>query len=121
MIQNREGGINNMACPIGSEPIPKDCDLIEKKHTVVIIRGDVYAIIAPKEAYYPPYSDYFTVSIYPRKGRVKYLKFKTQEECDRWSFEVGENYSIEGCLHLAGGRTLGTELLFNVTKVERNN
>lgn len=108
-----------MVCPVGNEPLPEDCDVIEKKHTAVIIQGKVYAIVAPKEAYYPPYSNYYTVSLYPRKGSVKYLKFKTKKERDKWSFEVGAIYTIEGCLHLAGGKFLGTELVFNVTKVER--
>ena len=108
-----------MVCPIGNEPIPTDCDVIEKKHTTVFIQGKVYAVIDPKDAYYPPYSDYFTVSLYPRKGRVKYLKFRTKEECDQWSFEIGENYTVEGCLHLAGGKFPETELVFNVIKLER--
>ncbi len=106
-----------MVCPVGNEPIPEDCDVIEKEHTAVIIQGKVYAIIAPGEADYSPYDKYFTVSIYPRKGRVKYLKFKTKEERDKWSFERGANYVIEGCLHLAGGR-IDSELIFDVTKVE---
>lgn len=106
-----------MGCPVGKEPLPEDCDVIEKEHTPVIIQGEVRDIVNPEEADYSPYDKYFTVTIYPRRGRVKYLKFKTKEERDKWSFEKGENYNIEGCLHLAGGKIL-RELIFNVTKVE---
>jgi len=108
-----------MVCPVGNEPIPKDCDIIEKNHNVVILQGYVYEVIDPKDAYYPPYSDYLTVSLYPRKGRVKYLKFKTRKELDKWSFEMEEDYTVEGCLHLAGGKFLTKELVFDVIRVER--
>ncbi|HEX74547.1 MAG TPA: ricin-type beta-trefoil lectin domain protein [Dehalococcoidia bacterium] len=107
-----------MACPVCSgERIPQDCSVIEKRGKRVIVQGRVYAIIDTEgltKANYSPFAKYLTVSLYPRKGRVKYLKFKTQQELDRWSFEKDNSFIVHGCLHVADGK----ELVFDVTQVE---
>ena len=108
-----------MACPIGYDLLPKDCAMIEPRHNKVIVQSRVYAVVSPDEAHYPPFSDYFTVSLYPSKGKVKYLKFRTREERDVWHFKRDESYIVHGCLHKAGGMSLNGELIFDVTRVER--
>jgi hypothetical protein len=108
-----------MTCPVGRQSLPPDCAVIERGHTRVIVQGRVYAIIAPDEAHYSPFSTYFTVSLYPSKGKVKYLKFLSKEGRDRWGFEREGNYVVHGCLHLAGTKSLNTELVFDVTNVQR--
>ena len=91
-----------------------DFSAIEKQGRRVILQGVIYAIISPDEAHYPPFSDYFTVSLYPRKGRVRYIKFRTRDEVERWHFIPGERIRCEGCLHEVDGK----ELVFDLTKVE---
>lgn len=108
-----------MTCPVcKGERIPEDCSVIEERGKRVIVRGKVYAIVDSeglRQAVYSPFAHYLTVSLYPRKGRVKYLKFKTQPELDRWSFEQGTSFVVHDCLHIANGK----ELIFDVTEVER--
>ena len=124
-----------MACPVCSgERIPQDCSVIEKQGKRVIIRGQVYAIIDDDKlarfnkeiknrtfeigerfkSTYRPFAEYRTVTLQPRKGKRKYLKFKTQEELNRWPFEEGERFIVQGCLHIADEK----ELVFDVTQVE---
>lgn len=104
-----------MGCPVctGSY-ISDDVSVIEKRGRRVVLQGVIYAIVSPGEAHYPPFSDYFTVSLYPRRGRVKYLKFKTQDELKKWGFIQKERIRCEGCLHEADGR----EIVFDITKVQ---
>jgi len=64
-----------------------------------------------------PFSDFLTVSIYPRKGKgkgVKYLKFRTQDELERCGFSPNMKIRCEGCLHTIDDK----EIVFDVTKVE---
>jgi hypothetical protein len=106
-----------MGCPVcaGSD-LPGDVSVVKKRGERIILQGVIYAVIGPTEAHYSPFSDYFTVSLYPRrrKDRVKYLKFKTQEELKKWGFARGKRIRCEGCLHEADGK----EIVFDVTKVE---
>ena len=103
-----------MTCPICSgEQIPQDCSVIEERGKRVIVRGRVNAII-PANYTYSPFRNYLTVSLYPRKGRVKYLKFRTQQELDRWAFKQDASFIILGCMHIADGK----EVVFDVTQVE---
>ena len=103
-----------MVCPVCSGgQIPQDCSTVEKQGRRVIVQGRVYAII-PANYTYSPFRNYLTVSLYPRKGKVKYLKFKTQEELNHWLFEEGKSFVVHGCLHIADGK----ELVFDVTQVE---
>ena len=96
-----------MACPVcKGERIPQDCSVIDEHGKREIIQGRVYAIIdddklmkfnkeTKSETFeagkgfistYKPFAEYRTVTIQPRKGKVKYLKFKTQEELNHWPF-----------------------------------
>jgi len=79
----------------------------------VALQGTVYAVI-PAHYTYSPFKDYFTVSLYPKKGRVKYLKFRSQDELERWSFEPKSSYIVYGCMHNADGK----ELLFAITRAD---
>jgi hypothetical protein len=45
---------------------------------------------------------------------VKYLKFRTQEELEKWPFEKDGTFIVQGCLHIADGK----ELVFDITSVE---
>jgi hypothetical protein len=107
-----------MPCPVcKSGEMPSDCSCMEVSGERVMVQGRVYAIIDEDKrgkAYYPPFADYLTVSLRPRKGRVKYLKFKTQEELRRWSFVEGKSFIAHGCLHIADSK----ELLFDISQVE---
>src|SRR4030042_993993 len=106
-----------MTCPICSvSRLPNDVSMVEKRGKRVILQGEIHAIVAPGQAHYPPFANYFTVSLYPgkfRKGRVKYLKFKTQDEVDKWGFAAGRLIRCDGCLH----ETDGQEVVFDVTGV----
>jgi len=103
-----------MVCPIctGSY-LSDDVSVAEKEGRKVVLQGKIHCIINHNEAYYPPFSDYLTVSLYPRKGRVKYLKFKTQDEFKKWGFIREKRIRCEGCLHEVDGR----EIIFDITKV----
>lgn len=103
-----------MSCPIctGSY-LPDDVSVVEKRGKRVILQGVIHAIVSPDEAHYPPFSDYFTVSLYPHKGRVKYLKFRTQNELKKWGLIREKRIMCEGCLHEADGK----EIVFDITKV----
>lgn len=103
-----------MGCPIcDGEQIPGDASVVEKQGKRVAVQGKVYAIIPPDYTY-SPFRNYATVSLYPRKGKVKYIKFKTQQELDRWPFEEGRTFVVHGCLHVVDRK----ELVFNITRVE---
>jgi hypothetical protein len=104
-----------MGCPIcNDEHIPRDVSVIERRGKRVAVQGKVYAII-PRNNTYSPFRNFFTVSLYPRRGRVKYIKFKTQRELVRWPFKVKNNFVVNGCLHIVDGK----ELIFNITQVEQ--
>ena len=124
-----------MACPVCSgERIPQDCSIIEKRGKRVIVQGQVRAIIDDDKltrfnneiesgtyevgrgfkSTYKPFAEYRTVTLQPRKGKTKYLKFKTQEELNRWFFEERKSFIAHGCLHIADGKGL----VFDITQVE---
>jgi hypothetical protein len=104
-----------MACPIGSSgcQLPHDVSVIEERHRRVLLQGRIYAVVAPDEADYSPFGDWFAASLCPRKGRVKYLKFAAKEELDRWELAPGDHIECRGCLHCADGR----EVVFDVTVI----
>lgn len=104
-----------MACPICSGSVDSDnFSVIEKKGRVVILQGKIVAIMNPKELNVPPFQDYFTVTLKPRRGGMKYLKFRTQDELERWSFIPDQRVRCEGCLH----RVDEKDLVFDVQNVE---
>ena len=102
-----------MGCPICTDSsFSDDFSMIKRHGTRVIVQGGIRAI--DEDHQYPPFSDHFTVTLYPRKGRVKYLKFRTQDELKKWGFIEGKRIRCEGCLHEVDGK----EIVFDVTKVE---
>ena len=124
-----------MACPVcKGERIPQDCSVIDERGKREIIQGRVYAIIDDEKlarfnketkseifeigrrfsSTYRPFAEYRTVTLQPRKGKVKYLKFKTQDELNHWRFEEGKSFIAHGCLHIADGK----ELVFDITQVD---
>ncbi len=104
-----------MGCPICSGSLLSDnFSVIERQGRKVIIQGIIRAIMSPDESHVPPFSDLFTVTIYPSKGKVKYLKFRTREELERWGFIPEKRIRCEGCLH----KTDEKEIVFDVTTVE---
>ncbi len=106
--------VSEMVCPICSgQRIPSDASVVEERGKRVAVQGKVYAIIPPNYTY-SPFKSYGTVSLYPRRGRVKYLKFKTQEELRSWPFEEKKSFIVHGCLHIADDK----ELVFDISKVE---
>jgi len=103
-----------MGCPICcGDLVPSDASIVEEKGKRVAVQGKVYAII-PLNHTYSPFKNYGTVSLYPRKGKVRYLKFKTQQELERWPLEEKRSFIVYGCLHIVDGK----ELVFDITKVE---
>ena len=96
-----------MSCPVCSGPHVSDhVSLIDKRGRRVVVQGEVHAIVGPDGAHYPPFSDYYTVSVYPRKGRVKYLEFSTQQHRDRWGFVPEQRIRCEGCMHETDGKEM---------------
>lgn len=101
-----------MSCPVcAGSYLSDDVSVVEEQGKRVIIQGRVNAIYSP---YLTPFSDWFTVSLYPSKGRVKYLKFRTQNELDKWKFIRDTRIKCHGCLHEADGKAV----VFDITKVE---
>jgi len=104
-----------MGCPICSGSLLSDnFSVIERQGRRVIIQGEIHAIMSPDEVHVPPFSNFFTVSLYPSKGKVKYLKFRTRDEIERWGFIPNRHIRCEGCLHKVDEK----EIVFDVTKVE---
>jgi len=107
-----------MACPVcAGQRLPEDALIAERHGKRVICQGRIYAIISLDEkgySTYSPFSRWFTVTLYPRKGHVKYFKFKNREELERWPFKRDAWFMVHGCLHVVDGR----ELVFDVTQVE---
>ncbi len=102
-----------MECPICTDSsFSDDFSMIKRHGTRVILQGEIRAI--DEDHQYPPFSDYFTVTLYPRKGRVKYLKFRTRDELNKWDFSEGRRIRCEGCLHEVDRK----EIVFAVTNVE---
>ena len=107
--------IGHSRCPICSgQRLPEDASRAEKKGTIVLLQGRVYAAIRPEEANYSPFAHYCTVSLYPRRGAVKYLKFKSRQEMERWGLKRGDKVQAEGCLHCVDRK----ELVFDVRNIE---
>ena len=73
-------------------------------------------------AHFPPFAKCYTISIYPLRGKssVKYLKFPTQQEMDRWNLNVGDKVQVERCLHQTESGKERNDLIFDVRKVDIN-
>ena len=102
-------------CPVcTNQSMPDEASTIQKQGTAVILRGEVNVIVHPGEAHYPPFQSYCTVPLKPKpNGRVKYLKFLTNREVDRWGLSLGSRIRAEGCLHKVDDK----ELVFDVHDV----
>ncbi|MCH8062691.1 MAG: hypothetical protein IH861_09320 [Chloroflexi bacterium] len=108
-----------MTCPVCSDAyVSKDVSEIDSVGRRVILQGKINAVVAAEDANFSPFSDWYTVTVYPRRGKVKYLKFGTKEELDKWFFFREERIKLEGCLHHASNG-VEKELVFDVTSVER--
>ena len=97
----------NSLCPICSkELLPADASIASRDGKIMILEGRVNCVVHPGEAAYTPFSDYCTIPLYLRKGRVHYLKFKTSQEIDRLGLQRNDKIRAEGCLHDVDGHPL---------------
>jgi len=102
-----------MTCPVCAGNLSADVSMADAQGRRVILQGRVNAVVNTLPGF-TPFSDYFTVSLYPRKSPVKYLKFGTLDDLNKWGLVRGMRIKCEGCLHLVDGK----ELMFDVTRVE---
>ena len=101
-------------CPIcAGERLPADVSRAAKDGSKVKLAGRVNAVVHPGEASYTPFGDYCTVALYPRRGSVKYLKFRTSQAMDGWGLKPDDRIQVEGCSHDVDGK----ELLFDIQDV----
>lgn len=106
-------GDGKSRCPICTgEGLPPDASNAEKQGTIVLLQGEIYAVVDPVNTY-TPYSEYGVASLYVRRGSVKYLKFRTKGELDRWGLKPRDKVQLEGCWHTVDGK----ELVFDVRDV----
>ena len=98
-----------MPCPIDSD-IPNDASVIGKQHKEVILIGVIRAVGLKTR----PYKNYHTVTLYPDRGTVKYLKFRSEDELKKWDFTSGKRMKCEGCLHEIDNK----DVVFDITNVE---
>ncbi len=75
--------------------------------------GRINAIYHLPEHNVTPYADYHTATLYDRKRRVKYLKFRSEHELDRHGIRKGDKVQREGCLHIVNGK----KLVFDIRNV----
>ncbi len=67
-------------CPICTgERLPSDASEADKQGRIVILQGEIHAVVDPVNTY-TPYGEYGVASLYVRRGSVKYLKFRTKIE-----------------------------------------
>jgi hypothetical protein len=94
--------------PIRPRGQPK-WSVIEGEPRKIKIKGKIHAIFDDLDvATVPPLPNYYTVTLYPRRGRVYYLKFKTKEELERQGFTADETIIIEGTLRCMDGKQIVT-------------
>jgi hypothetical protein len=73
------------------------------------IKGKIHAIFDDLDvAHVPPLPNCYTVTLYPRRGRVYYLKFGTKEELERQRFSADETVIVEGILRCVDGKQIVT-------------
>ena len=107
-----------MSCPVcTSASLPDDVSMVERPGRRVVLQGRINAVVSPDEAHFPPFGDHFTVTLYPRRGRVKYLKFGTRHEQERWGLARDMRIRCSGCLHKTSNG-IEKEVVFDVADVE---
>ena len=101
-------------CPIcAGERLPGDVSRAAKDGIKVTLLGRVNTVVHPGEADFTPFRDYCTVPRYPRRGSVKYLKFRTSQEMDRLGLKQDDRIQVDGCSHDVDGK----ELVFDIQNV----
>jgi len=101
-----------MVCPMCTGSFSIDYSVIEQGKRVSL-QGKIKAIMDPRDSHVPPFSDFYTVTLYPRTGKVKYLKFRTKDELEQWGFIPDQRIQCRGCLHIVDEK----ELVFDVQNV----
>ena len=88
--------------------------MADKQGKIVMLRGQVNALVAADQAYYPPFSEFCTVPLKTR-GRppTRYLKFRTPQEMERWGMKAADKIQVEGCRHEVDHK----ELVFDVRDI----
>ena len=101
-------------CPIcAGERLPGDVSRAAKDGIKVTLLGRVNTVVHPGEADFTPFRDYCTVPRYPRRGSVKYLKFRTSQAMDGWELKPDDRIQVEECSHDVDGK----ELVFDIQDV----
>ena len=93
--------------------IAMDWSVMDSKARKVQVKGRINKIYDPKPAHVPPLSNYYTATLYPAKGRVFYLKFKTESELKKQAITENELVIVEADLRLIDGK----QILTNVRRV----
>ncbi len=98
--------------------MPYNVKTVNRDFENVTIRGKVHAVIETDDENSTfPWSSYYTVSFYPRQAPVKYLKFKTLEELQKWGFEKGEWYIVDGHIHQVLSGSYYKDVVFDIKNV----
>jgi hypothetical protein len=98
--------------------MPHDVHMVNRDFKEVTIRGWVYSITdTEKGKNVWPWSSYYTVDFYLRKGPTKYLKFKTLEELQKWGFEKGQWYVVDGHMHQVLSGSYYKDVVFDIKNV----
>ena len=79
--------------------------VIEGKSRKVKVKGKIHAIFDDLDVTTSP-----AVTLYPRRGRVYYLKFNTKEELESQAFTVDETVVVEGTLRCVDGKQIVTNV-----------
>ncbi len=107
-----------MSCPVCTGAnLPDDVSVVDRPGRRVMLQGRINAVVSPDEASFSPFGDHFTVTLYPRRGRVKYLKFGTRHAQERWRLARGMSIRCSGRLHRAANG-IEKEVVFDVADVE---
>jgi tricorn protease-like protein len=89
--------------------------MADMRGRIVLLQGQVNAVVATDQAYYPPYSEFCTVPLKTRgHPSTRYLKFQTQQEMERWGMKEGDKIQCEGCYHEVDSKSL----VFDIRNVE---
>lgn len=93
--------------------IAMDWSVMDSKARKVQVKGRINKIYDSMHYHVPPLSNYYTATLYPAKGRVFYLKFKTESEMKKQAITENELVIVEADLRLIDGK----QILTNVRRV----